>query len=83
MAVSTGMGGVAHLVSSYSTTFGAEPDRKNIEAKEDVFFFGVFGVGDEGASFRMSGKRLFRPIGGGAAESKDVPRVDAPHISEL
>ena len=88
-AVSMGIGGVAHRVCSYSTAFGSGPERKNMEAKLELFFLGVFGVCgvlgvvDEGACRRMSGMCRLRLIGGGAAESKEVMRVDTPAVSIL
>lgn len=61
------------------------PDLKNInDAIDDLFFFGVLGVMDMdgGASLSKSGMRLLRLIGGGAAESKDVARVDGGLVYE-
>lgn len=70
-----GIGGVAARVWEYRIAFGAERRNAN-DARDGLVFLGILTTDGNLLSVRMSGIRLFRPIGGGAAESNEEARVD-------
>ena len=63
------------MASEYKTALGAVLDRRKDRSDNLLSFLGVFGWGSVVAWVM----RLFKPMGGGAAESKD----EAPDETEL